>query len=283
MTTHPVMKLEPYFQKVAEAAAFLSQRVQRPKIVVVLSGELGSFADGMRNTQTIASGDVPHFFKSRVEGHQGEMVFGEWGGVPIAVLKGRHHYYEGLTPQEVVFPYFVLRELGCDFLISTNAVGGIRNDLHVGDIMMVQDHINMMGSNPLIGITVQRSKDQFPSMQEVYDLQLMQVASEVAQEQSIELKKGIFLATHGPSYETPAEIHMYRSFGADTVGMSTVFENIAAKYLGIRILTFNIIANPSADRHKGKMSHKEVLETMHKSKDKVVTLLEGVVSEIAKF
>lgn len=276
------MKLEGYFDRVGEAANFLSQKVTPPKIAVVLSGGLETFVDGMRQTRVISSKEIPHFPRTRVEGHKGELIFGQWGGVPVVALKGRIHYYEGVTPQEVVFPYFVLRDLGCDFLVTTNAAGGVRNDLKPGDIMAVTDHINLMGANPLVGLTVQYPKNQFPSMQDVYDPELLRLAERVAREQNIELKKGIFLANIGPSYETPAEIRTCRSLGADTVGMSTVFENIASKYLQMRVLTLNIIANDAADRHGGKMSHQEVLAAMKKSAAKVVTLLEGVVSEIAK-
>lgn len=276
------MKLEGYFDRVGEAANFLSQKAFPPKMAVVLSGGLGAFVDGMRQTRVIAAKEIPHFPRTRVEGHKGELIFGQWGGIPIVALKGRIHYYEGVAPQEVVFPYFVLRDLGCDFLVTTNAVGGVRNDLKPGDIMAVTDHINLMGTNPLVGLTVQYPKNQFPSMQDVYDPELLRLAERVAREQNIELKKGIFLANLGPSYETPAEIRMCRSLGADSVGMSTVLENIAAKYLQMRILTLNIIANEAADRHNGKMSHQEVLAAMKKSAAKVVTLLEGVVSEIAK-
>ena len=276
------MKLEGYFDRVAEAANFLSHRGFISKMAVVLSSGLDPFIDGVKKSHAIRSVEIPHFPKAKCEGHKGDLIFGEWGGRPIAVMKGRFHYYEGLSPQEVVFPYFVLRDLGCDFLITTNAVGGVRNDLHPGNIMAVTDHINMTGTNPLIGLSVQYPKHQFPSMQSVYDPELLRIAERVASEQSIELKKGVFLANSGPSYETPAEIRMFRSWGADTVGMSTVLENIAAKYLQMRILSLNIIANASADRHTGTMSHQEVLEAVKQASTKVVTLLEGVVSDIAK-
>lgn len=275
--------LSDYFNQVQEAARFLKkQGIQAPKVAVVLSGGLGQFVHGVKNPKTFSSDQIPHFPKARVEGHKGEFIFGEWDRMPLVVLKGRNHYYEGLSPQEVVFPYFVLRELGATMLITTNAVGGLRLDLNAGDIMVVEDHINMMGTNPLIGLSVVRPKDQFPSMQKAYDEKLITLAQEVARGLKIELKKGVYLGNPGPSYETAAECKMFRSFGADTVGMSTVFEVIAARFLKMRVLTLNIIANISADRHAGVMQHTEVLETMKKAEGNVVRLLEGLVGPLAK-
>jgi len=277
------MALENYFEEVAEAASFLKKQIEElPKLVVVLSGGLDAFVKGVQKSQSILSTDIPHFPKAKAEGHKGELIFGLWENLPIVCLKGRFHFYEGLSPQEVVFPYFVLGEMGVQFLVTTNAVGGVRMDLNTGDIMLVTDHINMMGTNPLIGLSVQRSTDQFPSMQEAYDPQLNSITEEVAKANNLELKKGVYLANPGPTYETPAEVKAFRGLGADSVGMSTVFSVIAAKYLKMRTLTLNIITNPSADRHTGQMKHDEVLEAMRKAQDKVVTLLKGVVSAVAK-
>lgn len=277
------MAFENYFQEVSEAACFLKGKIQgKPGVALVLSGGLGKFADALEKKIVIPSSAIPHFPKAKAEGHKGELVFGRKSGLDLVCLRGRYHYYEGLSPQEVVFPYFVLKELGVDILITTNAVGGIRLDLNVGDVVAVEDHINHMGSNPLIGIAVQRSDNQFPSMQQAYDPQLLRLAGEVAKSQGLELKRVVYLGSPGPSYETPAEIRMFRQFGGDTVGMSTIFGVIAANYLNMRVLTFNIIANVSADRHAGRMTHSEVLAAMQGAESKVVKLLEGVVSSIAK-
>ena len=275
--------MQDYFQKVAEAAEFLKKKVSlQPKLIVVLSGGLEPFVDGIQNQVKFLSTDIPHFPKARAEGHKGELIFGTYDKLPLVVLKGRYHYYEGLSPQEVVFPYFALNSAGAEILVTTNAVGGVRHDLNPGDVMVVEDHINMMGTNPLIGVAIQRPHDQFPSMQNAYDSELRGLALQVAAQKKIELKKGIYLANPGPSYETPAEIKAYRQMGGDTVGMSTVFEVIAARFLKMRVLTLNIITNPASDRHTGEMKHEEVLQAMNMAQNKVVALLEGVVGEIAK-
>lgn len=275
--------MQNYFRQVTEAVDFLRKNVSvQPRLVVVLSGGLEAFVEGISQQQKLLSTQIPHFPKARAEGHKGELIFGLYDKLPVVVLKGRYHFYEGLTPQDVVFPYFVLNAFGAQQLITTNAVGGIRHDLNAGDVMITEDHINMMGTNPLIGLAIQRPQDQFTSMQNAYDLELRKLAQKVAQAKKIELKTGVYLANPGPSYETPAEIKAFRQMGADTVGMSTIFEVIAARFLKMRVLTFNIITNPSSDRHTGVMKHEEVLEAMQKAQGKVVTLLQGVVSEIAK-
>lgn len=277
------MAWENYFDWVKEASSFLARSLKlKPRLTVVLSGGLKTFAAKLTKTQTILAADIPHYPQSKAEGHKGELIFGLWKDFPIVCLQGRSHYYEGLSPQEVVFPYFVLRELGCEFLITTNAVGGIRLDLDTGDVMVVTDHINMMGTNPLIGLSIQRPTDQFISMQKAYDPKLIDLAEEVAKAQKLNLKKGIYLGNPGPSYETPAEIKAYRQWGADSVGMSTIFEVIAANFLKMRVLTLNIIANPSADRHGGIMNHQDVLRSVQNAETKVVTFIEGVVTAIAK-
>lgn len=275
--------MQDYFKQVTEASQFLRKTIKiQPQLILVLSGGLDAFIKGLTDTQILPSTEIPHFPKARAEGHKGELIFGRFEKFPLVVLKGRFHFYEGLSPQAVVFPYFVLHELGARILVTTNAVGGVREDLNAGDILLVEDHINLMGTNPLIGLAVQRNEDQFPSMQEAYDLKLRKLAEAAAKQKQIPLKKGIYLANPGPSYETPAEIKMYRQWGADTVGMSTVFEVIAARFLKMRALTFNIITNPSADRHSGVMKHEEVLAAMKQAQNKVVALLQGVVRGIAQ-
>ena len=270
-----------YFPKVDEAAAWLQKRTSiQPRLLVVLSGGLDAFATALEKPTVLSTRDIPHFPQSRAEGHAGKLVFGTWKGIPLVVCQGRQHYYEGHAPQEVVFPYFVLNALGVKTLITTNAVGGIRHDLNPGDILLVTDHINMMGTNPLIGLAIQRKTDQFTSMTNAYHADLRELAKGVATKQNITLKEGVYIACTGPSYETPAEIKSYRTIGADTVGMSTVFEVTAANFLGMKVLTLSIITNPAADRHGGVMNHAEVLEAMKGAAEKVVNLLRGIVEEI---
>lgn len=275
------MNIQQYFQNVEAATKFLRGKTKiTPKVVVVLSGGMDGFVAALTDTVEISAKDIPHFPTTRVEGHAGKLTFGNYAGVPLVAMQGRYHYYEGHTPQDVVFPYFVMNALGATHAITTNAVGGIRDTLNVGDIMVTTDHINMMGTNPLIGLAMSRSTNQFTSMQDAYNKELRGVAHTVAKAAGIELKEGIYLGTPGPSYETPAEIRMFRHLGADTVGMSTVFEVIACNFLEMKVLTFNCISNVSADRFTGVMSHDHVIKAMKDMQPKMITLLQGVVTRL---
>ena len=275
------MDLSSYFPNVDEAAKWISGRVKvKPRVAVVLSGGLGAFADGLEGREEISSAEVPHFPRARAEGHSGKLVFGTHAGVPVAAMAGRFHFYEGHSPQAVVFPTFVLASLGVKELVTTNAVGGVNASFAPGDIMLVEDHINMMGVNPLVGLAIQRKTDQFTGLTDAYDSKLRETALSVAAALKIDLKRGVYLATSGPSYETKAEVRAFRQMGADAVGMSTVPEIIAANFLGIRCLTFSCIANPAADLHHGGMNHAEVLAAMNAMAPKMVALLRGVVEEI---
>lgn len=277
------MNLENYFPNVEESAEWIRGRINiKPRMAVTLSGGLDAFAQGLNESETLKMSDIPHFPKPRAEGHSGKIVFGKYKNMPVVALCGRNHFYEGFAPQEIVFHCFVLAALGCEIYMTTNAVGGINKSFNCGDIMMVEDHINMMGVNPLVGLTVQQKKDQFPSLTNAYDSALRSLAKDVAAKLRIELKSGVYVATMGPSYETKAEIRAYRQMGADAAGMSTVPEVIAANFLKMKVLSFSCIANPAADLHTGTMTHAEVLASMNALAPKAVKLLQGVVEEIAK-
>lgn len=277
------MDLRTYFPDVDEAADWIRRKAPvAPHVAVVLSGGLGAFAEGLEGKHEIVAADVPHFPRSRAEGHAGKLVFGTCAGVPCVALAGRVHCYEGHAPQAVVFPTFVLAKLGVKALVTTNAVGGVNAGFKPGDIMMVEDHINMMGVNPLIGLAIQRATDQFTSLTDAYDAKLRKIAERVAAAQKLALRRGVYLATSGPSYETKAEVRAFRQMGADAVGMSTVPEIIAANFMGMRCLTFSCIANPAADLHIGTMTHAEVLAAMNAMAPKMVALLRGVVEAIGQ-
>lgn len=277
------MDLSSYFPNVDEAAGWLKKRVSAmPAMTVVLSGGLGEFIAGLKGKTEISSANIPHFSTARAEGHSGKIIFGEFKGVNLAVLVGRYHYYEGHSPQAVVFPHFVLAKLGSKILLNTNAVGGINKSYRPGDIMMIADHINFMGINPLIGVAIQRKTDQFPGLTNAYDSELRKLAKKTAKRLGLDIKEGVYVATCGPSYETKAEIAAFRVLGADAVGMSTVPEAIAANFLGMRVLAFSGIANPAADLHKGDMCHDEVLEAMNGLSPKMVRLLQGVIEDIGR-
>lgn len=275
------MEFEKYFSMMNESVSFLRQKIKtEPKLLVVLTGGLDSFVSALENQIVLLSHDIPHFPRPHAEGHSGKIVFGTRNNIPIVTMQGRSHYYEGLSAQSVVFPYFVFEKLGVKTVITTNAVGGINKSLKAGDIMMVNDHINMMGTNPLIGLSISRKTDQFTDLTNPYDQELREMASKIAKKKGIDLKEGVYLACTGPSYETKAEIKMFGKMGADTVGMSTVFEVIACNFLKMRVLTLNCIANSAAGLHKEKLGHEEVLKSMASMQDKLVNFLGAIASEI---
>jgi purine-nucleoside phosphorylase len=277
------MEYTEFFQRVEETAAFISSKVHvQPKAAIILTAGLEDYADGFVDHVDIGYADAPHFASARAEGHEGKLVFGQRSGLPLVAMQGRFHFYEGHHPLEVVFPYFVLHELGVKILITTNAVGGIRHDLQPGDIVLITDHINMMGMNPLVGIATLKESDQFTDMTEAYDEELVEVVRRAAGMSGIALKEGVFAAVSGPSYETKAEIRALRVLGADAVGMSTVPEVIAARFVGMRVLSLSCVANAAADRHDGKMSHGEVLDAMSAAAPKFVQLLSVVTNELSK-
>lgn len=278
-----LMEIGSFFSSVDESADWLRTKMRKkPTTAVVLSGGLDAFVDGMKDRIEIPYAEIPHFPSPKAEGHSGKMIFGEFSGVSLIVLQGRFHYYEGHEPHVIVFPYFVMEKLGVRTLVTTNAVGGINEGFKPGDIMMVTDHLNFMGMNPLRGIAVQRKTDQFTSLTGAYDPGLQKLSRSISSRLGIEVKEGIYAATPGPSYETKAEVSAFRKLGADAVGMSTVPAVIAANFLGMKVLTYSCIANPAADLHSGTMSHSEVLDAMNAMAPKAVDLLKGVVEEIGK-
>ena len=275
------MDANGFFEKVNESANWLEKKIPfKPEAVVVLSGGLSKFLDPLTEKIEISSSEIPHFPRAKAEGHSGKIIFGKLGNARLAVLQGRFHYYEGHTPQAVVFPYFVFNKIGARFLVTTNAVGGINKNFKPGDIMMIRDHINFMGINPLIGISVQRPTQQFTSMTDAYSSRLREIATRSAKAAGVELKEGVFIATSGPSYECKAEISAFRQWGADAVGMSTVPEVIAANFLEMKVASFSCIANPASDLHAGTMTHAEVLDAMNKLSGNAVKLLDQFIKDM---
>jgi purine-nucleoside phosphorylase len=261
------------YEKAKEAAEFIKSKYNKPvKIAVVLGSGLGSFVDHVRGSVRIPYDEIPHFAKSTVEGHAGQMVLGEIEGIPVAIQQGRFHYYEGYEMNEVVFPIRTLGLLGIKSLILTNAAGSIRTSNRPGTMLLIRDHINLMGVNPLRGANDERFGPRFPDMTEVYCKQYQKIASEEAAkliqerlEQGLEkeyrriLRRGVYCALPGPTYETPAEVRMLRLLGADAVGMSTVPEAITAKQMGMKILGISCLANMAAGIDEGFISHQEVM------------------------
>jgi len=267
--------------QIRETAEIIRKRCPAgPRLGLILGSGLGDFAETLENRTVIPFDELPHFPRSTVAGHAGNLVAGDAKGVPVAVLQGRVHFYEGYTMAEVVFPVRVLGALGIRQLIVTNAAGGIRTDLHPGDIMLISDHINLMGSNPLIGPNPDELGARFPDMSEAYNPDLRRVAAGVAHDQGIPLPAGVYAALAGPSYETPAEIRMLRTLGADAVGMSTVPEVIAAHHMGIRVLGISCITNMAAGIRPGKLSHHDVMNTTHQVRGRMISLLGGIIPKL---
>jgi purine-nucleoside phosphorylase len=269
-----------FIRKVETSADWLKDKTgASPAQLIVLTGGLDGPEEKLTEKKIINSRDIPNFPVAQAKGHTGQLIFGRLEGIEVVLLKGRFHYYEGFDAREILFPYFVLEKMGIKSVITVNAVGGIRHDLEVGNILLVTDHINFMGSNPLRGISV-HSENQFPDLSEPYDLEYQKLAQEEADRLGIEIKEGVLLSTTGPSYETKAEIRMFRHFGADVVGMSSVFETIACNYLGIKVLTFSFVSNLSTDRRNESHNHEEVLQAVERISPMLGKLVINCAKEI---
>ncbi len=254
-----------------------------PRVGLVLGSGLGSFAEKLTNRIAIPYEDIPHFpVPSGVVGHAGELVLGDVGRTPVAVLSGRVHFYEGRAMTDVVFPVRVLARLGVGAVILTNTAGGIRRTFKPGDLMVIRDHINAFGTNPLIGANEEALGARFPDMSVVYDKDLRRLAKETARSLKVPLREGVYLGNSGPSYETPAEIRAYARIGADAVGMSTVPEAIALRHAGVRILGISTITNMAAGILPEPLVHSEVLATTKRVGQRFVSLLNALVPKIGK-
>jgi purine-nucleoside phosphorylase len=252
-----------------------------PQVGVVLGSGLGEFADQVTERSVIEYAVIPHFKKVSVAGHAGRLVLGKIGALPVAVLQGRYHFYEGHDISDVVFPVRVLAKLGIKSLLLTNAAGGIHRDLRPGDLMVISDHINLMGINPLRGANDERLGPRFPDMSHVYDQKFQEAIAAAQAEMGLASKRGVYLALSGPSYETPAEIRMLAALGADAVGMSTVPEAVCARHMGLRVAGISCVTNLAAGISAQALSHKEVTETAERVKGDFIKLLTLVVPRLA--
>jgi purine-nucleoside phosphorylase len=266
----------------AETAAHsLLQRTQlRPRIGLVLGSGLGSFADSLTEASRIPFHEIPSFSRSTAIGHAGQMVIGKAGSVPVAAMQGRVHLYEGYSPQEVAFPMRVFGRMGIRSVILTNAAGGINLTYKQGALVLIGDHINLQGNNPLAGPNDDRFGVRFPDMTHAYDKSYRAFAKEEARALGMTLHEGVYAALLGPSYETPAEIRYLRTIGADLVGMSTVFEVVAARHMGVKVLAISCVTNMAAGILDQPLSHREVLETGERVKTSFEALLRAVLPRI---
>jgi len=253
---------------------------EAPVIGLILGSGLGAYADTFAGKTVIPYSELPHFPRSTVLGHSGNLVLGRAEGVPAAALQGRAHFYEGYSLSEVTFATRVLGFLGIRCVIVTNAAGGINTLYRPGDLMLISDHINLTGTNPLIGPNVDAVGDRFPDMSDAYSSRLRGLTREVAAERDIPLREGVYVGLTGPTYETPAEIRMLRTLGADAVGMSTVPEVIVANHMKLSVLGISCITNMAAGILPQKLTHQEVMDTTASVKDRFVSLLSGVIPRI---
>lgn len=258
------------YEHVQQSAAYIRNQIQDlPTIGIILGSGLGDLVETMAEKVVIPYSGIPHFPESHLEGHSGNLVIGKIGGRVLAAMQGRFHFYEGFTMEQVVYPIYVMKLLGVRDLVVTNACGGINRDFQPGDLMLITDFINMLGTNPLMGPNDERFGVRFPDMSEAYSLDLLEHAETVAQRLNIGYQKGVYAIFSGPCYETAAEIRAYKQLGADAIGMSTVPETISANYLGMRVLGISCITNMATGIATKKHTHEEVLRIANLSSEKL--------------
>jgi purine-nucleoside phosphorylase len=269
-------------RRLDEAADLLRSRTPlQPVMGIILGSGLGAFADSLEGAVSVPYAEIPHFPASTVVGHGGALVIGRCQGVPVAVMKGRVHFYEGYSLEQVVFPARVLGRLGIETLLVTNAAGAVNTAFAPGDLMVIEDHINLLG-NPLIGPNEDALGERFIDMSEAYDRGLRDVAEAACRASSVRAQRGVYLALTGPTFETPAEIRMFRTLGADAVGMSTVPEVIALRHMGVRVVGLSCITNMAAGVLDQKLDHREVLETGERVKGALIEVIRRIVAAAAR-
>ena len=270
------------YERVQEAVAAIRSRRPdaAPEVALILGSGLGSFAERFEDATALDYAEIPHFPVSGVEGHVGRLVLGSMAGTPCVTMQGRVHYYEGYPLEVVTFPLRTMLALGARTVIVTNAAGGIGEILAVGDLVLIRDHINLFGSNPLRGPNDDRLGPRFPDMTRAYDPDLRVLAHRVAGGLGLALRDGVYAGVHGPSYETPAEIEMFHRIGADLVGMSTVPEVIVANHMGARVLGISCVTNLAAGKGEATLSHDDVTHTAQRVRQTFEQLVEGILAAL---
>lgn len=264
------------YEKLMKCYECVQQKISfRPELALILGSGLGDYADTMEVVETLDYHDIEGFPVSTVPGHKGRFVFGYAGGVPIVAMQGRVHFYEGYRPQDVVLPVRLMKLMGAKVLFLTNAAGGINRSFSAGDLMLITDHISMSVPSPLIGENIEELGVRFPDMSEVYSRRLQKIVENAAVTAGVPLRRGVYIQTTGPQYETPSEIRAYERLGADAVGMSTAIEAIAARHAGMEICGISCISNLAAGISMNPLTHKEVQETA----DRVAPLFKRLVTQ----
>ena len=269
------------YEQIERAASFIKSNIKDvPEIGLILGSGLGVLAEQIQQPIILPYADIPEFPVSTVEGHAGQLVVGELCGKKVVAMQGRFHYYEGYSMDKVTFPVRVMKLLGVETLVVTNAAGSVNESFVPGDLMLITDHINFMGTNPLIGANDQRFGPRFPDMSEAYNKELRALAKQIAMKQGFDLKEGIYVGNTGPTYETPAEVRMARVLGGDAVGMSTVPEVIVARHCGMKVLGISCLTNMAAGILDQPLSHDEVMETTEKVKERFLRFVKEIVKDL---
>ncbi|WP_042162634.1 purine-nucleoside phosphorylase [Paenibacillus gorillae] len=264
--------------QINEAAAYITGLTPlKPEIGLIMGSGLGVLGDHLEDAVVIPYESIPYFPVSTVEGHAGELLVGSLSGRPVVLMRGRFHMYEGYGPELTAFPVRVMKSLGAKALLVTNAAGGVNTSFEPGDLMVISDHLNLTGKNPLVGPNDDELGVRFPDMSEAYSKRLRAVAREIAVTQGLTLREGVYAGLLGPNYETPAEIRMLRTLGADAVGMSTVAEVLAARHTGLEVLGISCISNMAAGILDQPLSHAEVIETTERVKSQFLALVKAII------
>lgn len=271
------------FSRIQLATSVLREHLdgREPRVAFVLGSALGPFADAVQDAVSVPFDEIPHLRSPTADGHAGRFVAGTVRGVPVLVMSGRLHPYEGWDLDDVTFPIRVIASLGVEFLVLTNAAGGIDPTLAAGDFMQIEDHLNLTGSNPLIGANDERLGPRFPDMANAWDPAAREMFTLAAAKIGLTLRSGVYAGVNGPNYETPAEVRMLRSLGAHAVGMSTVHEAIVARHSGLRLAGISCITNAAAGEASSPLSHTEVMNTALRSAEAFQALLEGFCEKLA--
>jgi len=268
--------------KIKSATNYIKSKLnnQKPSIGLILGSGLGVLADEIKNQTIIPYNEIPGFLQSTVEGHKGQLVIGELEGKTVIAMQGRFHFYEGYSIQEITLPVRMMKLIGVETIIVTNAAGAVNKDYNPGDLMLITDHINFGFDNPLIGINMDDFGPRFPDTSESYHLELQSIAKTSANKLNINLKEGVYQFSSGPTYETPAETRVARSLGADVVGMSTVPEVLVAVHSGLKVLGISCVTNMAAGILDQPLNHEEVIETSAMAREKFISLIKNIISEI---
>lgn len=264
-----------------ETVKFLQKEYKHtPTVGIVLGSGLGNFVNEIHIEKEVPYADIPNFPVSTVEGHSGKLIFGKLGGKTVVAMAGRFHYYEGYSPQEVVYPIRVMKLLGVETLLLSNAAGGVNTSYKVGDIMIIKDHISFFTPNPLIGKNIAEFGPRFPDMSEPYKRQLIQKAKEIASHNQFDIKEGVYVAVTGPTFETRAEYKLIHTIGGDVVGMSTVQESITANHMGMQVFAISIITDIGIRDDDNIITHEEVLQAAKEAEPKLATIFKELVEAI---